>query len=119
MRRPDLQRLGSPGDGEIAAAPVPDVTGPASSSSGAAAAETFAYIVSTTARGRRRCLHIADGCYRARGYFFEESEIFAELPCATKYTNVCKTCWRQSATAQRLSEEAGSSSSSSSSSVSD
>ena len=53
------------------------------------------------------------------GYPFAKSEIFAELPCGSRRTNVCKTCWRQSATALRLSEEAGSSSSSSSSSVSD
>ena len=80
-----------------------------------AAAESFTYIISTTARGLRKCLHIADGCYRARGYIFEESEIFSELPPATRYTNVCKTCWRQSAIAQRLSDEAGTDSSSSSS----
>ena len=28
------------------------------------------------------------------GYSFAKSEIFAELPCGSRRTNVCKTCWR-------------------------
>ena len=28
------------------------------------------------------------------GYPFAKSEIFAELPCGSRRTNVCKTCWR-------------------------
>ena len=83
------------------------------------AAESFVYLISITARATRRCLHLADGCWRARGHNFADYELLAELPEATRYTSVCRDCWRTSGTAQSLAGEAADSDGSSSTSVGD
>ena len=83
------------------------------------AAEAFVYLVSITARATRRCLHLADGCWRARAHSFADYEMLAELPAAARYTSVCRDCWRTSGTAQILAGEAADSDGSSSTSVDD
>ena len=86
------------------------------------APEEYVYLVSTTARAQRKCLHMLDGCYRARGYVFVVCELYAALPPPASYTSVCKVCWRKPDHAMTLSAgaDAGSEgdSDSSSSSVS-
>ena len=70
------------------------------------APEEYVYIVSTTARAQRKCLHMADGCYRARSHMFAEYELYAALPPPASYTSVCKVCWRTSDQAMALSASA-------------
>ena len=76
-------------------------------------------IVSITGRTRARCLHMADGCYRARGLTFVQYEVHSGAVDPKLYDSVCKMCWKLSALHKAASSaesrvEASSSSSSSS-----
>ena len=56
----------------------------------------FDYIVSITGRSRSRCLHMADGCYRARDFKFVQYEVYSGIVDAQLYDNVCMACWKGS-----------------------
>ena len=56
----------------------------------------FDYIVSITGRSRSRCLHMADGCYRARDFKFVQYEVYPGIVDAQLYDNVCMACWKGS-----------------------
>ena len=72
------------------------------------------FLISTTARAVRQCLHLLDGCYRARGLAFANFEVCADQPPATAYTHVCQDCWKRSSEAQDMAVAASETESSSS-----
>ena len=71
----------------------------------AADAGTFDYVVSITGRSRRRCLHAAGGCYRARTMSFVQHEVYAGRVEPSLYTAVCRVCWKGAA-AEMLAPQA-------------
>ena len=77
----------------------------------------FDFIVSITGRTRRRCLHAAGGCYRARALTFVQYEVYSGRVDPSSYTAVCRTCWKGSS-AEMLADEAPQASEDSSSSSS-
>ena len=70
----------------------------------AADAGAFDYVVSITGRARRRCLHAAGGCYRARTMSFVQYEVYAGRVEPSLYTAVCRVCWKGAA-AEMLAPE--------------
>ena len=65
----------------------------------------FDYIVSITGRTRRRCLHAATGCYRARIMSFVQYETYTGRVEPSLYTAVCRVCWKGAA-AEMLAPQA-------------
>ena len=98
LARPEQSGAESDDSSSVQARPSPVVD---------VAPEEYVYMVSTTARAQLKCLHMADGCYRARSYVFAECELYAALPPPASYTSVCKVCWRKSDLAMALSAGAG------------
>ena len=79
----------------------------------------YDHIISITGRTQARCLHMADGCYRARGLTFVQYEVHSGAVDPKLYDSVCKSCWKCTAlhkapSSTESSDEASSSSSSSS-----
>ena len=86
----------------------------------AADAGAYDYVVSITGRTKRRCLHSAGGCYRARAMSFVQYETYSGHVEPSLYAAVCRVCWKGAAAdvlaLQAPQAEAGSDTSSSSSS---
>jgi hypothetical protein len=79
----------------------------------------YDHIISITGRTQARCLHMADGCYRARGLTFVQYEVHSGAVDPRLYDSVCKSCWKCTAlykvpSITASSDETSSSSSSSS-----
>ena len=78
----------------------------------------YDYVISITGRTRRRRLHAAGGCYRARAMSFVQYEVFSGRVDPSPYTAVCRSCWKGSSAemltdeVQQASEDSTSSSSS-------
>ena len=76
-------------------------------------------VISITGHSGVRCLHMADGCYRARGLTFVQYEVHSGYVDPKLYDSVCKTCWKSAApgyapSSAESDDEVSSSSSSSS-----
>ena len=55
------------------------------------------HIISITGHSQSRCLHMADGCYQARGLTFVQYEVYAGIINPKLYDSVCKACWKSTA----------------------
>ena len=78
---------------------------PVTDQEAAAAVGSFDYVVSITGRTRRRCLHAAGGCYRARTMSFVQYELYTGHVEPSLYTAVCRVCWKGAA-AEMLAPQA-------------
>jgi hypothetical protein len=60
-------------------------------------AGTHDFIISITLRSKSRCLHVVNGCYRAKALEFACYELLPGPVLPAQYTAICRLCWKRSA----------------------
>ena len=60
---------------------------------GEAAAAGVSYLIAVAAKKRGACLHLLEGCWRARGRHFSSWEILDRTPRPEEFSRFCRDCW--------------------------
>ena len=58
-----------------------------------AAAAGVQYLIAVAAKKKGACLHLAEGCWRARGRIFSSWEAVEGTPGPDAFSRFCKDCW--------------------------
>ena len=74
--------------GDRACLPVPE-----EEDRGEAAAAGVKYLIAVAAKKRGACLHLLEGCWRARGRHFSSWEILDGTPRPEEFSRFCRDCW--------------------------
>ena len=60
------------------------------------AAAGVQYLIAVAAKKKGACLHLAEGCWRAKGRFFSSWEPVEGTPGPDSFSRFCRDCWPKS-----------------------